>query len=173
MGDKDDRYQAGYDHGREGDFLSDSSNSISKGFSKEPDVYDKGYEQGAKDRAQYGRRGDDSGGGDSGGCFLTTACVEFAGLPDNCHELQTMRRFRDEYLRKLPEADALLADYCRTAPVIVRKIKAQDGMDLVFRHLLTALRQAVHLIDLGRHTDALEFCKREFARLRERYEPGS
>src|ERR1039458_9391814 len=24
---------------------------------------------------------------DGGGCFLTTACVQFAGLPDNCHEL--------------------------------------------------------------------------------------
>lgn len=81
-----------------------------------------------------------------------------------------MRRFRDEYLRKLSDADALLADYYRTAPVIVRKIKAQDGRDVVFQRLLTALREAVHLVDLGRHADALEFCQKEFALLRERYE---
>ena len=33
------------------------------------------------------------------GCFLTTACCEYKGLPDDCHELTIMRKFRDEYLK--------------------------------------------------------------------------
>ena len=34
-------------------------------------------------------------GNDSGGCFLTSACTEARGLPDDCHELTVLRSFRD------------------------------------------------------------------------------
>lgn len=30
-------------------------------------------------------------GNDSGGCFLTSACTEARGLPDDCHELTVLR----------------------------------------------------------------------------------
>ena len=38
-----------------------------------------------------------------GGCFLSAACVEHAGLSDGCRELTTLRSFRDGYvvLRRL------------------------------------------------------------------------
>ena len=42
-------------------------------------------------------------GNDSGGCFLTSACTEARGLPDDCHELTVLRAFRDGYLRSQPE----------------------------------------------------------------------
>ena len=31
-------------------------------------------------------------GSSSGGCFLTTACCDYKGLPDDCYELETMRK---------------------------------------------------------------------------------
>ena len=34
------------------------------------------------------------------GCFLTTACCEVLGLPDDCFELRTLRRYRDETPRR-------------------------------------------------------------------------
>ena len=45
-------------------------------------------------------------GNDSGGCFLTSACTEARGLPDDCHELTVLRSFRDGYLRSQPEGEA-------------------------------------------------------------------
>ena len=32
--------------------------------------------------------------GNSGGCFLTTACVTYRGLADDCYELNVLRNFR-------------------------------------------------------------------------------
>ena len=34
------------------------------------------------------------------GCFITTACCETLGLADDCFELRTLRRYRDEVLAK-------------------------------------------------------------------------
>lgn len=47
----------------------------------------------------------------TGGCFLTTACCEFMNLPDDCEELQTMRKFRDDYLSKTEEGKNLIKFY--------------------------------------------------------------
>jgi hypothetical protein len=55
-------------------------------------------------------------------CFLTTACVERAGLPDDCFELSTLRRFRDEVLSHLPGGTDDIALYYRHAPAIVTSI---------------------------------------------------
>ena len=38
------------------------------------------------------------------GCFLTTACCEVLGLPDDCFELRTLRRYRDEASPPCPVA---------------------------------------------------------------------
>lgn len=57
-------------------------------------------------------------------CFLTTACVDFAGLPDDCFELSILRRFRDEVLTQLPGGADDIALYYRVAPAIVERIGA-------------------------------------------------
>lgn len=51
------------------------------------------------------------------GCFLTTACCNYMGLPDNCEELEVLREFR----RRLPMT--LVKEYDRIAPAIVVKIQ--------------------------------------------------
>lgn len=50
----------------------------------------------------------------SGGCYLTTACCEYKGLPDDCEELEVLRKFRDEYVPAV-----LVVEYYKTAPNIV------------------------------------------------------
>jgi len=50
----------------------------------------------------------------SGGCYLTTACCEYKGLPDDCEELEVLRKFRDEYVPAV-----LVVEYYKTAPSIV------------------------------------------------------
>lgn len=62
---------------------------------------------------ETGMFGDDKGKvrEEKGICFLTKACVEYAGLPDDCPELQTIRKFRDEYIHSLPDGGSLVEDY--------------------------------------------------------------
>lgn len=76
----------------------------------------------------------------SGGCFLTSACVEAKGLPDDCRELTILRAFRDGYMRSLPEGQADICEYYHTAPVIVKKIKelpnAKEIFDTIYSELV-------------------------------------
>ena len=49
-----------------------------------------------------------------GACFLTTACVQYAGLEDDCEELTIMRNFRDDYLLRQDSGKQLVEEYYRT-----------------------------------------------------------
>lgn len=57
----------------------------------------------------------------SGGCFLTTVCCEWKGLPDDCAELTILRKFRDEVV---PES--IVKKYYEIAPAIAEKIKNDE-----------------------------------------------
>ena len=108
---------------------------------------------------------DDSGGG--GGCFITTACTSHAGLPDDCHELQTLRAFRDTYVTAVPGGPEMIADYYRTAPATVSAIEASANRDAVLGRLFQVITSAVRAIEGGRQAEALEIYSRLVAELRE------
>lgn len=61
---------------------------------------------------------------DYGDCFLTTAAVETIGLPDDCWELETLRRFRDEWLADQPGGNEDIARYYDGAPAIADRLRA-------------------------------------------------
>ncbi|MGH6736624.1 MAG: CFI-box-CTERM domain-containing protein [Methyloceanibacter sp.] len=58
------------------------------------------------------------------GCFITTACCEVLGLGDDCFELRTLRRYRDEVLAKAPGGEAAIARYYAMAPQILARLPA-------------------------------------------------
>jgi hypothetical protein len=60
------------------------------------------------------------------GCFLTTACCEVLGLPDDCFELRTLRRYRDETLPAMPGGNAAIAAYYGLAPSILDRLPPDD-----------------------------------------------
>jgi hypothetical protein len=60
------------------------------------------------------------------GCFITTACCELLGLADDCFELRTLRRYRDDILAKQPWAAAAIARYYAEAPAILRRLPAGE-----------------------------------------------
>ena len=64
-------------------------------------------------------KGDDS----SGGCFLTTALVEYRGEADDGPTLTKLRNFRDTYLKNFPEE---IKKYYVIAPQIVSLIPKFD-----------------------------------------------
>ena len=85
----------------------------------------------------------------SGGlCFLTTACCEYKGLPDNCDELVTLRDFRDTFVPR-----NLVEEYYRIAPNIVVKI---EGNEEALEHVYLVVQQCVKDIKEDRKEEALK-----------------
>lgn len=89
------------------------------------------------------------------GCFLTTACTQARGLPDDCHELTVLRDFRDSYLRSLPEGIMEIAEYYAVAPNIVQKIyKRADAFSVLDRIYTQLILPCVALIQTGENAKA-------------------
>ncbi len=88
-------------------------------------------------------------------CFITTACTEAKGLPDDCVELETLRKFRNEYLVNLPEGNEILNEYSWIAPQIVHKINTLDNSKSIYEYLFERLvRKSVDLIQEGKMEEA-------------------
>lgn len=92
----------------------------------------------------------------SSGCFLTSACTAARGLPDDCRELQTLRRFRDKWLKHQPDGVTLIAHYYEVAPRIVDVIDTLenrlDVYDDLYRNLVIP---CVEMIDAEHYVAAL------------------
>jgi len=68
-------------------------------------------------------------------CFITTAVTKTLGLPDDCYELNSLRRFRDEYLAVQPRGEFEIMEYYLTAPGIVEAIDRLPSKDQVYRDI--------------------------------------
>lgn len=84
-----------------------------------------------------------------GKCFITTACTEARGLPDDCRELQVLRHFRDNYVRALPGGDALIAQYYALAPVILNRLRGRPEAPAVLKALYGQVAEAVGYVEAG------------------------
>lgn len=82
----------------------------------------------------------------SSGCFLTTACCEYHGLPDDCEELSVMRKFRDDFLMKNQIGAELVHSYYKIAPEIVEKINEKENREDIYRELFNRIQNIVKLI---------------------------
>ena len=69
--------------------------------------------------------------GTSGTCYLTTAMCEVLGKEDNCKELETLRSFRENYLKETGTYDTLLTDYAIVGPIISEKILDDENCENV------------------------------------------
>ena len=86
----------------------------------------------------------------SDGCFLTSACTEARGLPDDCKELTILRTFRDGYMKLLPDGQAEICEYYHTAPMIVERIHELPNANDVLERIYTELvLPCVELIQKG------------------------
>ena len=109
-------------------------------------------------------------GNDTSGCFLTSACVETKGLPDDCRELTVLRTFRDNYLKSRPDGEALICGYYHCAPAIVEKIKASHNYKAIFDQIYDKLvLPCVKMIDAGDNEGALEHYREYTLQLKAQY----
>jgi hypothetical protein len=106
---------------------------------------------------------------DDSGCFLTTAYVKYAGLTDDCSELQTLRHFRDSYVSNLPDGNEMLGEYYRNAPRIISKFIGTEKETQVLSGIYSNIRKAVTLIHSGKNCEALKCYKGMYQDLLERF----
>ena len=96
-----------------------------------------------------------SSGYQSGGCFLTSACVEYLGKADDCEELTALRAFRDGYMKSTEEGNALVKQYYEVAPTIVERINASDKKEKYYQYVYEVIEKCVKLIDIREYERTL------------------
>ena len=110
-------------------------------------------------------------GSSSSGCYLTSACTEARGLPDDCEELTALRAFRDGYVCSQPEGESDIQHYYAVAPRIVQAIHAlgcmaQPVLDGIYQELV---QPCVRLIAQQRPQEAYLLYKQYALALEEKY----
>ena len=87
------------------------------------------------------------------GCFLTTACCEYKGLQDDCHELTIMRKFRDEYLKSKQYGKEMIDAYYERAPKIVERINQSDRKNEMLDYIYKEICRLVELYEQNKCSD--------------------
>jgi len=103
----------------------------------------RGQERSRNDDGSWRKKRSDSGQSrdkKSGGCFLTTAACNFRGLPDDCHELSVLRKFRDEKLMATRAGVSMVEHYYCIAPAIAQDLVHQDDLELVWKTIVECVR---------------------------------
>jgi len=85
------------------------------------------------------KSGNSNSSSNSDGCYLTTACVEAKGLADDCMELETLRDFRDTYIKNMPGGKSEVAQYYKIAPVIVSRINTLPNAKEIWKDVFSEL----------------------------------
>ena len=106
---------------------------------------------------------------DTGLCFITTACTQAKGLPDNCPELEIARTFRDTYIKGLPDGEEILREYYQVSPRIVGEINRAKNRQAVYADLYRQLNSAIRLIRQGEEDQAFQAYLSVLATLKQRY----
>lgn len=102
-------------------------------------------------------------------CFITTACVNYFALSDNCYELETLRRFRDQFLLQSSEGSLDVEVYYDIAPVIVNKLENDPIKNLLFERIFSQIRMACMAIDQGDNSKAHSIYRSSVKELKDRY----
>ncbi|HIT88855.1 MAG TPA: hypothetical protein IAC41_00330 [Candidatus Merdenecus merdavium] len=69
-------------------------------------------------------------------CYITTAVCDQTGKPDDCHELNVLRSYRDEYLLKDEMGKQLVEEYYDIAPTIVKRISMRSNAKEIYTKIL-------------------------------------
>lgn len=106
----------------------------------------------------------------SSGCFLTTACVEIMGKPDDCYELNTLRNFRDNFILKDANGGLVINEYYVLAPQIVKEISKRDDANEVFKKIYNDLIvKTVKLIEESQFSSAYILYKQYILNLKDEF----
>lgn len=99
--------------------------------------------------------GETENSGSSAGCFLSSACCCYKGLPDNCEELEKLRCFRDTYLKDRLGGTEIIKMYYSIAPQLVVAINKNTNQDKIYEEIYSNIQKILKLIDDGHKEDAV------------------
>ena len=105
------------------------------------------------------KRSDSGTGKKKLGCFFTTAACLYKGLPDDCNELETLRKFRDSVLMRNTEGRAMVQRYYEVAPAIVEHLTDEGDLEDVWRSVqicVVAISEHKHEEAIGIYRDMVE-----------------
>lgn len=141
-------------HGSLDRLLSWNAESLAQ-KEKENTAYEGGWQH-AKDQ-------DDK---NNSSCYLTTACVASMGLPDNCFELSTLRKFRDTIVSRSEFGKNSVKEYYRIAPDIVKSVNSRSDSSEIWREVYNEIKSIVELIMFGDNQEAMDRYKTMTFRLK-------
>lgn len=89
------------------------------------------------------------------GCFITTACIKSRGLSAKCYELETLRKFRDNWVSKHENGPAEIRIYYEIAPEIVEKLDRLSNAKEIYEKIYQeVVLKCVRFIEEGKEEDA-------------------
>ena len=103
----------------------------------------------------------------SGGCFLTSACMKSLdeNFDDNCHELQVLRWFRDNYVSSKD-----VEHYYNIAPQIVNAIDKLPDCKAVYQKIYDdVVKKCVHAIEAHNYNQAYNIYRDSVKQLEVQY----
>jgi len=74
-----------------------------------------------------------------GSCYLTTACVGYKELEDNCSELTAMRLLREHYINE-PEYIALISEYNQLSRQIINMVNQEINPDIIYEQIYQSVK---------------------------------
>jgi len=107
----------------------------------------------------------------SGFCFITTACTQARGLPDDCLELTTLRVFRDEYILGLAKGREMVKVYYENSPAIVEAINAREDAPQIYDELYEIICRCVRDVQNKEYERAFQTYVQMVIELRNRFTP--
>lgn len=98
-------------------------------------------------------------------CWLTTICCGALKLSDNCWELRTLRRFRDQYVRSLPKGENEIQNYYRCAQSVSDYLKLNPRKTLLA--YFSIVLPCAFLAEIGRNRESFARYKKKVLSLYE------
>lgn len=103
-------------------------------------------------------------------CYLTSACVYAKNLPDDCYELQTLRTFRDTWMKNSQEGQQSIEIYYDTAPKIVSAINDMANSKVIYEKIYNEMvLPCVQLIEQNKMQETFELYKEKVFELKKLY----
>ena len=101
-------------------------------------------------------------------CFLTTACVEIIGFPDDCNELFILRKFRDEILLNSEKWMCLVDEYSIVAPRISNELRSHPERISIALRMFVDIKDICVKINNPRYEEAI-FSYKKMVQMTESY----
>lgn len=103
-------------------------------------------------------------------CYITTAMCRDTGNPDDCAELQSLRKYRDEVMLKDLEGRRLVEEYYLKAPKIVSLIDQESDHQNIYKTLRERyITPAANAADAGENDAALALYREMVESLAQKY----